>query len=360
MITPLTDKLELNDHASPHWKVAGEKIYSKYNAIKKCREIGHEFPSYHVWNETISFKRPQSTFLQSVDRQCEIISDAYKKVRLFYSGGRDSSLILHRMLKNNYKLDEIAIYRRFPGVVDKDTNEFDQFDIESVLIKTLDSYNMKIPIKYYDLLPEHFNYYSKHLETLYFPYTTLDFFSNGVHTLAEWYPHLLDDSWVNVLGNGRPTVAGDSFCWIDIDLNLSQAGPYTLQFFLDQRNTDLAVNLAYTMHDLSVKNKTDEHMRLGGLGVKDYLNYPTNGTPLDSKWCYASDNIDGHEKWFFGRKEIFYAANALRSDIGRETYANMIRFYEQTELVYKSYFHNNSIWNQWIGGVSEKHRLVDV
>jgi len=359
MITPLTEKLALAGHDSPHWKVAGEKLYSKFNAIKKCRAIGHQWPSYHVWSKEQSFQRPKQSFSQSVDTQCQIISDTYDKVRLFYSGGRDSHLILHHMLENNYKLDEIAIYRRFPGVIDNDTNEFDQFNLESILSKTLEDYNSRTPVKYYDLLPEHFHYYSTRLDTLYFPYTNLEFFSNGVHTLAEWFPHIIDDNWVNVLGNGRPDVVGNTFHWIDTALNLSQPDPYTLQFFLDERNTDLAVNLAYTIHDLSKKYTNNEHMHQDALGVKDFLQYPNTGTLLDSKWdsVDASTNVS---RWFVGPKEIFYATNALRSDIGRQTYSNMIKFYEDTESQYKSYFDDGSIYNAWIGGVSEKHTLVEV
>mgnify|MGYP003152249263 FL=1 len=359
MITPLTEKLRLTGHDSPHWQVAGDKFYSKFEAIKKCRAIGHEWPSYHVWSKSQAFARPKSTFLQSVDAQCEIISDAYKKVRLFYSGGRDSHLILHRMLKNNYKLDEIAIYRRFPGVIDKDTNEFDQYKLGSVLRKTLDEYDSKIPVKFYDLLPEHFHYYSTRLETLYFPYTNLEFFGHGVHPLAEWFPGLLDGGWVNILGNGRPDVVDNSFHWIDTSLNLTHNDPYTLQFFLDERNTDLAVNLAYTIHDLSKKHTEDQHMNNDALGVKDFLQYPNTGTLLDSKWD-SVDTSTNVSRWFIGPKEIFYATNALRSEVGRETYSNMIRFYEETESNYKSYFDDGSIYNAWIGGVSETHTLVDV
>ena len=359
MITPLTEKLELKGFASPHWKVDGQKFYSKYHAIKRCREIGYKWPSYHVWGEPLSFRRPKLTFEQSVDRQCEIVSDSYKKVRLFYSGGRDSHLILHHMLRNKHKLDEIAIYRRFPGVVDKVTNEFDQFNLISVLNKILNSYDTKVEVRFYDLMPEHFNYYSTRLETLYFPYTALEFFPNGVHTLAEWFPHLLDHNWVNILGHAMPDVHENLFYWVDTSTNMTQSDPYTLHFFADQRNTDLTVNLAYTIYDVSRKTKDRQYSRQDGLQIKDRLNFPNTGTPLDTKWD-GFDSATNVYRWFLSPKEMFYAANALKSDIGRQTYFNMIKFYEQTELKYQSYFENGSIYNIWIGGVSEKHTLLDV
>lgn len=359
MITPLKEKLQLNGFDSPHWKVDGEKIYSKYHAIKRCREIGHQWPSYHVWGEPRSFHRPKITFEQSVDRQCHIISDSYQKVRLFYSGGRDSHLILHHMLKNKHKLDEIAIYRRFPGVIDKTTNEFDQFGLMSVLNQTLDHYHAKVHVRFYDLMPEHFNYYSTRLETLYFPYSNIEFFSNGIHTLAEWWPHLTDDGWVNVMGHAKPDVHDDSFYWIDASSNITQPDPYILYFFADQRNTDLAVNLAYTIHDISKVSSSTVYSQQDGLLVKNHLNFPKTGTALDTKWS-DTDVKTNVTRWVLNPKEVILAANALSSDIGRQTYTNMVKFYEQTESKFSSYFENGSIYNNWVGGVSEKHRLLDV
>jgi predicted phosphoadenosine phosphosulfate sulfurtransferase len=53
-----------------------------------------------------TFKRPKKNFKQSIKTQCEILSDTYKKVRLFYSGGTDSNLILHNLLETKSKPDE--------------------------------------------------------------------------------------------------------------------------------------------------------------------------------------------------------------------------------------------------------------
>ena len=358
MIRQLTEKLELSGYPSPHWKVADEKIYSKYKAIKRCREIGYQWPSFHVWDKSQTFSRPQIDFIQSVDRQCEIISDSYEKVRLFYSGGRDSHLILHHMLKNKFKIDEIAVYRRFPGVIDKVTNEFDRFNLQSILKTTLDSYDVKVEVKFYDLMPEHFNYYSNHMEH-YFAYTDIEFFGHGVHPVAEVYPELLDHAWVNVLGNGQPTVDENYFFWIDTDYNLTQPDPHTLQFFSDQRNTDLSVNLAYAIHDLKKDNPATNPSYKGGLQMKESLNYPKTNTPLDTKWCHVDVNTEVH-RWFLEPKEILYAANAVKSDIGKQTYSKMVQFYELLGSTYQSYFENGSIYNTWIGGVSEKHILLDV
>jgi|TARA_R110001592_G_scaffold360630_1_gene669345 hypothetical protein len=362
MITPLTEKLHLRGYDIPHWIVKDKKFYSKYHAIKECKRVGYEWPDFKVWNTPKNFTRPSVTFTDAVTTQCDIISDSYKKVRLFYSGGRDSHLILLSMLQNKSKLDEIAIYRRFPGVIDNHTNEFDQFDILSKLKLILKEYKKIVPIKFYDLLPEHFAFYSKNLEEFYFPFTTLDFFSNNAHSIAEWYPHLQEDQFVNVFGHAIPHVDKNQFFWIDGQFNMSNSDPYNLYFFLDQRNTDLAVSLAYTVKD--VQNNADNKNWYSGshrsfLPVKDNLNFPKTGTELDNKWTLPDVETNCY-RWWLGKKEIFYMANALKSDIGRKTYNNMISFYEKCEKNFGRYFEKGSIYNNWIGGVSEKHTLSDL
>jgi hypothetical protein len=161
------------------------------------------------------------------------------------------------------------------------------------------------------------------------------------------------------MGHVKPDISGNLFYWIDLGSNITQPDPHILYFFADQRNTDLAVNLAYAIHDLSKNSASRDYSLQDGLQIKDHLNFPKTGTPLDTKWD-GFDSKTNVYRWFLGPKEIFYAANALKSDIGRQTYFNMIKFYEQTELKYQSYFENGSIYNNWIGGVSEKHTLLDV
>ena len=326
--------------------------------------MGYKWPSYHVWEESGSFQRPKITFEQSVKNQCDLISDTSKKVRLFYSGGKDSNLILHRMLSTNSKLDEIAVYRRFPGRKDKTSNEFDQFDILSVTKKTLDQYDAHIPIKFYDVLPEHFSYYSKNLNELFFPYSDLDFFVHGVHTIAEIYPEILDDGFVNVMGHAMPYVNDqDEFYWIDLDFNLTQPDPFAINFFSDPRNKDLAVNMAYAVKDFK---KNDKIKKLNDYGngeygkvnlIKNSLGFPFTGTVLDDKYDVLSVQTPN---WLLTRKQIVLMANAQSTQIGRQTFDNFVRFYENFNTKFKEYLNDGSIYHKWVGSLSETHKLLDI
>ena len=365
MITPLKTKLLLPGYYSPHYQVAGEVFYDKIHAIKHCQQIGHQWPSYHVWEESESFNRPKSDFNQTVLNQCELISDTSKKVRLFYSGGKDSNLILHRMLQTNSKLDELAVYRRFPGRKDNTSNEFDQFDLLSVTKKTLAQYDAKVEIKFYDVLPQHFNHYSKNLDELFFPYTDIDFFVHGIHTVAEIYPEILDGGFVNVLGHAMPYVNDqDEFYWMDLDFNLTQPDPFAINFFSDPRNKDLAVNMAYAVKDFKTSNKV-KNTNLNNYGngeyenvnnIKNSLGFPNTGTILDHKYDFLSVSTPN---WLLTRKQIVLMANAQTTDMGRETFDNFVRFYEEFSKEFSEYFNDGTIYHKWIGSLSEKHRLLD-
>ena len=363
MIKPLTKKLLVSGHVSPHYKVGNDVFYSKVHAIKHCRKVGYEWPSYHVWEQSGSFKRSALTFTQSVDKQCELISDTSKKVRLFYSGGKDSNLILHRMLQSKSKLDEIAIYRRFPGREDNISNEFDQFDLLSVTKDTLRRYDANVEIKFYDILPEHFHYYSKNLDELFFPYKNVDFFVHGVHTVAEVYPEILDNDYVNVLGHCMPYVNGHGeFYWLDVDFNLSQPDPFAVNFFTDSRNKDLTVNLAYAINDLRKLEKANNLSDYGNGNydkinmLKNTLGFPNTGTPLDQKYDKLTVETPN---WLLTRKQIVMMANAQTTEMGRKTFDNFVDFYSNFQEDYGSYFNDSSIYHSWIGSISEKHKLID-
>jgi len=371
MITPLKTKLLVPGYQSPYYKVADKIFYNKFHAIKHCRQIGHKWPSYHVWEDSGSFVRPKINFEEAVIKQCELISDTSKKVRLFYSGGKDSNLILHRMLANKSRLDEIAIYRRFPGRKDNTSNEFDQFDLLSITKKTLEQYDSNVRIKFYDVLPEHYSYYSKNLDELFFPYTDVDFFVHGVHTIAEIYPEILDDGFVNILGHAMPYVddqdidLGTSydklveFYWLDVDFNMTQIDPFAINFFADPRNKDLAVNMAYAIKDYKItqgkdmSNYNDDYANVNK--IKNSLGFPFTGTPLDDKYDVLPVSTPN---WLLTRKQIVLMANAQSTEIGRKTFDNFVEFYGDFEKEYSEYFNNGSIYHRWVGAQSERHTLL--
>ena len=135
--------------------------------------------------------------------------------------------------------------------------------------------------------------------------------------------------------------------------NLAHKDPNTIFFFVDHRNTDLAVNMAYTIQDLQDKNQYTERE------MKNYLKFPKNGTPLDSDWTTTVKPLNVTRRWIVEKKDILSIANALQTPIGEESYTNFVSFYEEFEKNNKRFFTDGSIYNDWIGSISEMHELVD-
>ena len=349
----IDEKLGSSNMLYPRWAVDGETYWSKYHAIRACVRSGWEWPEFKLFDQS-EFKRPEISFQQACFKQCEIISDTSKKVRHFYSGGQDSHHVLECFLASKSKIDEIVSYRRFPGSYEN-VNEYDRFNVAGRLTKLLKEYNVKIPIKIYDLIPEHFDFFSKNLEDRYFPYTDIRFVAHCVQPLAEFYPELLEQECTNVISNAFPTVDIDSpsFYYIDGNFNTQCMDPYVCHFFTDSRNPDLVASMAYHLYDSRITDKYNGRRS---------LNYYTDGSPLHD--CSIGDIstflTNDEREWIWDMKDMRYHSDMITSEMGRISLKRFIDFYQNIQKKYSKYFENNSIWNGWIGSVTKKYKLVDV
>ena len=345
-------KIKLPGIHYPHFLVNNKQFYSKYYAMKECVETGVEWPIFKVLPNENSYHRPKINFHGSCIKECQIISDTSKKVRLWYSGGRDSHHILVHLLKTKSKLDEICAYRRFPAVIDSGTNEYDRFNVIEILKKTLNSYNKKVKIIIYDVLPEHFAHWSDNLETEYFPYTKNSIIAHTLHPLAEIYPEIMDLDYVNIIGNTPPCTIGNKFYWLDVNFNSAFNDPNVCHFFCDTRNMDLIVNQAYQMYD----QKSNRHDLL-----KKNLNFYSNNSPLDNKnkGLVSTALFTNKPNWVWDIKDMYLHLNFVKTEQGINTLKKFLSFYNSIEDKYKRFFENGSIYHYWIGSISEKHTLLD-
>ena len=349
----IDQKLGHSDVKYPRWEVDGETYWSKYDAVKACVRTGWEWPGFELFDQD-GFKRPDSSFQQACFKQCEIISDTSRKVRHFYSGGQDSHHVLECFLASKSRIDEIVSYRRFPGSYEN-VNEYDRFNVADGLIQLLRKYDVKIPVKVYDLMPEHFEFFSNNLEKRYFPYTDIRFVAHCVQPLAEFYPELLDKECTNVISNAFPTVDTDSgtFHYIDGNFNTQCMDPYVCHFFADSRNTDLVASMAYHLYDNNIKDKYNGRRS---------LKYYTDGSPLHD--CSVGDIstflTHDEREWIWDMKDMRYHADMITSETGRQSLKRFISFYQDTQTKYQRFFENGSIWNGWIGSITKKYKLTDI
>ena len=339
----------LKDVDYPYYEVNGEIYHSKYYAIKACVEQGIEFPNYIYIEKEKGFRRPQISFQEACVKQAVIISDTSKKVRLWYSGGRDSNHVLETFLRSNTKLDEICTYRRFPAVYDNIVNEYDRYNVLESLKKTLIKYDKKIPIKIYDVIPEHFDYWANNLEESYFPYTPPRIVAHTLQPLFEFYPDLFDDT-TNIISDSVAYLDGDEFCFLDGKFNFSMMDPYVCHFFCDSRNMDITTNMMYFMYD----NNCNEY------NMKEQIGFYKSNSPLDH---YDQGEVGiaiTEENWLWDMKDMRFHYNMIQTEQGRNNLKKFYAFYTDVENRYKKYFNKGSIWNDWICSTSKKQKLLDI
>lgn len=340
----------LKDVEYPHYVVNGKEYYSKYYAIKACVNEGVEFPDYRYIENIDGFTRPKINFQEACVKQALIISDTSKKVRLWYSGGRDSHHVLETFLSSRTKLDEICTYRRFPAVFDNAVNEYDRYNVLDNLKKLLSKYDRKIPIKIYDVIPEHFEYWANNLEESYFPYTMSVMIAHNLQPLFEFYPELFDDT-TNIISDSVAHLDGDEFCFLDSRHNFAMMDPHVCHFFCDPRNMDITTNMMYFMYDNQINHVGD---------LKDQIGFFRSNTPLDH--CFKGEvaSYISEDSWVWDMKSIRFHHNMIQTEQGRNSLKKFYEFYIDIENRYKKYFIRGSIWNDWIASTTKKYKLLDI
>jgi len=358
-MTPVkvTEKIEPGaGYVGPHYHVGSWHGHSKIDALRKAQELGHDAPGFCVWSYSLAGFRPQKTFWQLCLDQARIIRDHHSHIRLWYSGGMDSHAALIAFLETGVDVDEIAVYRRFPGAVDEYVNiEIDVFPFRSVLAKTLQQYHSQARVVYYDILPDHYAWYMEDVEHRWLRHKTLRPCTTNPLQAIECYPHLQQDDYVNVGGAAMPVLNGNKFYWLDNRFNLNFMTPRMIHFFCDQRNPDLAFAYAYGLHDLAQHG-------VQGLDVKAALGFPTPENCLDKKWGFPRINgaVSHQHDWQFDRKELLLVNNCALSLQGQATLAKFKAHCDLLQHQHPEWFNLGQVQCDYVGSVSEQHTLLDI
>lgn len=96
------------------YQVGDYKTHSKIDAFLAA---GRDFSKVHFNFMESTFAgrdwaRPQETWDEMMLRRCRQLREKYGYLRLWFSGGWDSTTVLETFIKHNIRLDEIAIYDR--------------------------------------------------------------------------------------------------------------------------------------------------------------------------------------------------------------------------------------------------------
>jgi hypothetical protein len=357
MIKPVIKKQQpLEGYVSPHYQVADRVFYSKLAALTHCDRDGVEWPTFRVWDHGHGYSRPQQSFWQLAVTAAEQLGQAHGAVRLWYSGGSDSHAVLEALLQAGFPPAELAVYRRFVGAVDDTVNvEVDVFPMREFAQKTMARYGVDIPIRTYDILPDHFSWYMENPGQRWFRHKTCWPTSMNAVVCHEVYPELQTDGLVNVGGGATPTVTDRDFHWLDADFNLNFMTPRFVHFFCDPRWPELAAAYAYGIWDCREQGITNIR------DVKQHLGFPRLENFLDRKWIWPHINgeITIRNDWRHCKKEQLLLANAFLSPQGQDTLDRM-QTYLQKLGENRRWFNQGDIFQDYVGSMSESHQLEDL
>ena len=172
---------------------------SKLEAIKSKQHPTFESPdSYKDFDFS---KEPKQSFYDLLVQEAKTIREKYPKIRLWYSGGCDSSLILDVFTRNNIHLDEIHLAKS--GIKEADF-EFDAFALP--FLNKLKLTNTKIVI-HEPTIKDYYKFYEN---------------KNWVEDFAKVHPqnfqyhfrlhyinevnNLYGDNFINIRGKEKPNV----------------------------------------------------------------------------------------------------------------------------------------------------------
>jgi hypothetical protein len=214
-----------------HHKVGERNFDNKLSAIRTS----------NLTNESISFNAPQEYAdfdfskepTQDLDillkQEAEKIRDTYRKVRIYYSGGSDSKLMLDTFIENKIDFDEVICLKS--GISNADY-EIDRYAIPH--LKSLDIPSNKVKINV-PTIESYGNYYKDGFESK---------IQKGMYTYTTHFrliaqDELFDDrnfdpETANLRGFDKPKIVKVLDKWytyfLDVDI---ETFPHTLNFFSD-------------------------------------------------------------------------------------------------------------------------------
>lgn len=191
-----------------YWEYAGTRYRQKFLAIqaagKNVNSITFNAFSnvFHNYDWSIE---PSTPFSKLCDLRAQQLRDQYSYIKLYFSGGADSTTMLNAFLRTNTFIDEIVIWRL--SLVN-DFNCFSNSEANDFAIPYIKSLNLpKTKIKILDIGHE---YYSKLLEGDKFIYT-----KNNIDLRETFIPKIRGKNFCHLLGDFEPCIIYEDGKWYE-------------------------------------------------------------------------------------------------------------------------------------------------
>lgn len=212
--------------------VGDVKFDNKLLAIKHSQETGQQigFDTPKAYASFDFSTEPSESLPTLLRRQAERIRDTHKKVRIYFSGGSDSALMLNTFIQNNIPFDEVICLKS--GIADADY-EIDKHAIP--LLRQLGVEGSKVKISVPSM--ETYRKYYKEGVTEQKINAGLLTYNTHIRLIAQaelFNPENYDPDTANLRGFDKPKIMhvdGDCYTYfIDVDI---ETFPHTKMFFSD-------------------------------------------------------------------------------------------------------------------------------
>jgi len=207
-----------------HYSVDGETFTNKITAYNKSKNIKFNSPKIY---EGVDFSiEPESTFQNLLKQQAQKIRDTNDVVRLYYSGGSDSLLMLETFLTNDIHVDEIVCLKS--GIPQADF-EIDQYAIPFLKNKTLSKTKVTINTPTMEDYENHYG--TSAIDIKFYPWNT---YFRLHQTLELFNEENMRPGVANVKGFDKPKImkCGNEWYTYFLDVDMEPL-PHVINFFSD-------------------------------------------------------------------------------------------------------------------------------
>jgi|TARA_R110000803_G_scaffold75863_1_gene140223 hypothetical protein len=367
MIKPLKDKLT-HRQDDPFYEVGGERYFSRDLAMTRAQEMCVTPDPNEVWGHAKFIvsdnhygPEPEKSFKQLYIERAKQIREDNQYVRIWASGGTDSTHVINAFKEAGVEPDELTTYIQYPGSVDVSQNIEVNTGCREILRRAREWWpNVKFTT--YDILPEHYySYAHDHLEH-YMNFSSIDPFACNWQMLYEIYPELLEhDKSVqvaNIFGGPCLVMGKDEKGWYyrhnDREYNDQLNAPYQLFFFCDSDSKDLTLKILHSMKK-TLADSADKQFENYDFWRNDVemLDYWTTGPDYfrtkARKGNPSDGGIIGYET-----KGLLRFNNVISSLMGQKTLIAFLVGLNEIQNKNTHWYNDNHILNDWIGMLSPK------
>jgi len=214
-----------------HHKVGGKKFDNKLLAIRESNSTKNPifFNTPEAYNNFDFSIEPMQDLAVLLKQEAEKIRDTYKKVRIYYSGGSDSHLMLNTFINNKIDFDEVICLKS--GISSADY-EIDRYAIPQLKSLNVPSNKVKINVP---TLERYENYYDGDIDSK----IQKGMYTNNTHFRLIAQDELFSDQnydpeTANLRGFDKPKIIQVQDKWYTYFLDVSiETFPHTLNFFSD-------------------------------------------------------------------------------------------------------------------------------